>query len=380
MKMEDKGKKGKTFGLGSEPVVGSLAPAKKKEYRITNRLQEGQRPIYAVAFNFLDSRYLNVFVTVGGNRITVYQCLEGGVIAVLQSYVDEDDEAFFAVSWACSDEGSPFIVAGGSKGIIRVIDAGRESIYRSFIGHGNAINEVRTQTLKPSLVISASRDESLRLWNTQTGICILIFAGAGGHRNEILSVDFHPSDIYRICSCGMDTTVKIWSIKDFWTYVEKSFTWTDLPSKFPTKFVQHPVYSASVHVNYVDCTRWLGDFILSKSVDDEIMLWEPKVKDEITGTGAVDVLQKYPIPECDIWFIKFSCDFHFNIATVGNRAGQIYVWELQSCPPILATKLSHPQSNSPIRQTATSFDGSTILSCTEDGTIWRWDDVSNSST
>ncbi|WVZ00227.1 hypothetical protein V8G54_026296 [Vigna mungo] len=279
-----------------------MAPAKKKEYRITNRLQEGQRPIYAVAFNFLDSRYLNVFVTVGGNRVTVYQCLEGGVIAVLQSYVDEDedeafytvswacsdegspfivaggskgiirvidagresiyryfsysneldeslrlwntqtgilkleyqcleggvisvlqsyvdedkDEAFYAVSWACSDEGSPFIVAGGSKGIIRVIDAGRESIYRSFIGHGNCINEVRTQTLKPALVISASRDESLRLWNTQTGICILIFAGAGGHRNEILSV----------------------------------------------------VYTASVHVSYVDCTRWLGDFILSKVMTD----------------------------------------------------------------------------------------------------------------
>ncbi|WVZ00224.1 hypothetical protein V8G54_026293 [Vigna mungo] len=116
------------IGIGAAqtlvPVVGSLAPAKKKEYRITNRLQEGQRPIYAVAFNFLDSRYLNVFVTVGGNR-----------------------------------------------------------------------------------------DESLRLWNTQTGLCILIFAGAGGHRNEILSV----------------------------------------------------VYSASVHVNYVDCTRWLGDFILSKT-------------------------------------------------------------------------------------------------------------------
>lgn len=32
------------------------------------------------------------------------------------------------------------------------------------------------------------QDESVRLWNVHTGICILIFAGAGGHRNEVLSV------------------------------------------------------------------------------------------------------------------------------------------------------------------------------------------------
>ncbi|KAJ8747511.1 hypothetical protein K2173_009248 [Erythroxylum novogranatense] len=365
--------------LGCEPVVGSLTPSKKREYRVTNRLQEGKRPLYAVVFNFIDSRYFNVFATVGGNRVTVYQCLEGGVVAVLQSYVDEDkDESFYTVSWACNTDGTPFVVAGGINGIIRVVDASNEKIYKSFVGHGDSINEIRTQPLKPSLVVSASKDESVRLWNVQTGICILIFAGAGGHRNEVLSVDFHPSDIYRIASCGMDNTVKIWSMKEFWTYVEKSFTWTDLPSKFPTKYVQFPVFIASVHSNYVDCNRWLGDFILSKSVDNEIVLWEPKMKEQSPGEGTVDILQKYPVPECDIWFIKFSYDFHYNAAAIGNREGKIYVWELQSSPPVLIARLSHAQSKSPIRQTAMSFDGSTILSCCEDGTIWRWDAISSS--
>ncbi|CAL0322718.1 unnamed protein product [Lupinus luteus] len=383
MKGSEMSKMTKVYGLGNEPVVGSLTSSKKKDYRITNRIQEGKRPIYAIVFNFLDSRYFNVFATVGLNRVTVYQCLEGGVIAVLQSYADDaKDESFYTVSWACSVDGSPFLVAGGLSGVIRVIDAGNEKIHKSFVGHGDSINEIRTQSLKPSLIASASKDESVRIWNVHTGVCILILAGAGGHRNEALSVDFHPSDVYRLASCGMDGTVKIWSMKEFWPNVEKSFTWTDLPSKFPTKYVQFPIFSVTVHTSYVDCTRWLGDFILSKfimshfqSVQNEIVLWEPKMKEQGQGEGSADILQKYPCPECDIWFMKFSCDFHYKSAAIGNREGKIYVWELQSSPPVLLAKLSHAQSKSAIRQTAMSFDGSTILSCCEDGTIWRWDDV-----
>ena len=33
--------------------------------------------------------------------------------------------------------------------------------------------------------------------------------------------------------------------------------------------------------------------------------------------GTVDIIQKYPVPECDIWFIKLSCDFHYNAAAIG---------------------------------------------------------------
>lgn len=55
--------------LGCEAVAGSLTPSKKRDYRVTNRLQEGKRPIYAVVFNFIDSRYFNAFATAGGNRV-----------------------------------------------------------------------------------------------------------------------------------------------------------------------------------------------------------------------------------------------------------------------------------------------------------------------
>ncbi|XVF77596.1 hypothetical protein PTKIN_Ptkin14bG0058400 [Pterospermum kingtungense] len=88
------------------------------------------------------------------------------------------------------------------------------------------------------------------------------------------------------------------------------------------------VFLASIYSNYVDYNWWLGDLILSE--------------------GTADIFQKYPVPECDIWFIKFSCDFHYNAAALvsfmldlpENREGKIFVWVLQSSPSVLIAKFA----------------------------------------
>lgn len=43
-------------------------------------------------------------------------------------FVDQKDESFYTVSWACNVDGTPFLVAGGFNGTIRVIDCGSEKI------------------------------------------------------------------------------------------------------------------------------------------------------------------------------------------------------------------------------------------------------------
>lgn len=60
----------KPGGVGMEPVVGSLTAGKKnREYKVTNRLLEGKRPLYAICFNLIDSRFHNVFASAGCNRV-----------------------------------------------------------------------------------------------------------------------------------------------------------------------------------------------------------------------------------------------------------------------------------------------------------------------
>eukprot|EP00850_Spirogloea_muscicola_P002241 SM000008S22330 [mRNA] locus=s8:1123962:1126819:+ [translate_table: standard] len=287
----------------------------------------------------------------------------------------QKEETFYTACWATDARGTALLAVAGQHGVLRVIDCSSHTL--SLIGHGGSVNDLRVQLLQPSLLLSASKDESVRLWNAETGVCVLVFAGAGGHRNEVLSADFHPADQMTIASCGMDSTIKIWSYADFQQYIELSYSWTDSPSKFPTKHVQLPVFVAyHVHTNYVDCTRWLGDCILSKSVDNEVVLWRHvRATQDGRDEGFVDVLQRYAVQDCDVWFIKFSMDLACTTLAIGNREGTTYVWDPRPASTTAPARLKNAHLRSIIRQTAVSHDGRIIIACCEDGTLWRWDEV-----
>lgn len=64
------------IALGNESLAGSLIPSNKKSYKVTNRIQEGKKPLYALVFNFIDARFFSVFVTAGGNRVKKFRLLE----------------------------------------------------------------------------------------------------------------------------------------------------------------------------------------------------------------------------------------------------------------------------------------------------------------
>jgi hypothetical protein len=42
-----------------------------------------------------------------------------------------------------------------------------------------------------------------------------------------------------------------------------------------------------VHQGYVDCVRYFGEYVLSKSVDNRVVLWEPKQSPGTVAKGLI---------------------------------------------------------------------------------------------
>lgn len=58
-------------------------------------------------------------------------------------------------------------------------------------------------------LVSASRDRTVRLWDTATGVCDFIL---NAHENWVRCVFFHPSFKY-IISCSDDKSIRVFETK-----------------------------------------------------------------------------------------------------------------------------------------------------------------------
>lgn len=320
-------------------------------------------------------------------------------------YSYQPEEVFYTCCWSADPEtGQQILAVAGLRGIVRIINPTTMTCPKHYIGHGQAINELIFHPKQPFVLLSASKDYSLRLWNIQSDVCIAIFGGVEGHRDEVLSADFDVTGD-RIMSCGMDHSLKLWRLDKLpiSDTILASYTFNANKSARPFSTVHEhfPDFSTrDLHSNYVDCVKWLGEFVLSKvecffprlirsingfffqSCENSIVCWKPGRIDDVAvapvrtaGGDTISIIHRFEYKACEIWFIRFALDYWRKFMALGNQNGKTFLWDLETNDPAQArcSVLQHPLCLTAIRQTTFSRNGDILICVCDDGTVWRWD-------
>ncbi|CAG9533202.1 unnamed protein product [Cercopithifilaria johnstoni] len=365
----------------------SLRSPSRMPFKHLSTVYEGhKKTIYGVAF----SPYLIAnphFATVGENRVSIYAITkDGNGVKLLRSFHDSaKTEWFFSVCWAYDTENDVHVViAGGNRGIIRVIDVMTGDLVNSLVGHGDAVNDVRVFPNDSMIIASASKDFTARIWNIHNSACLAILGGVEGHLDQVISVDFDAESEY-LASASMDHTVKLWYIgkgSGVDRLVEQSKADLRLVD-FPAEIHYPRCSTRDVHTNYVDCVRIFHRLIFSKSTENEIALWKfGDFDDLVAGQGnkvktetCVIHFRQMELPETNMWYIKFEIDPLEKYLVCGNQKGEIYVWEINngSLPSIKSNHVLRPKDiGCAIRQIAFSPCGQHMIAVADDASISRF--------
>ena len=213
-------------------------------------------------------------------------------------------------------------VIGGDFSSIHVIDIlnVQELTGCQLIGHKNKVYQLEFHPFNNYLLLSASKDCTVRLWNFKRPELLVIFGGPNSFESDVLCIDWNYNGEYFVGS-GVDCGVRIYKIDDM---IQKTIDISMKKEQVETVLKALPYFSCNdIHDNLIDCIKYNNKFIISKSVDGIIKEWLPYIDDK--GQNLFFLINIFVFTTKQLIFgIKFC--FVENNIVVGNEMGQIFLF------------------------------------------------------
>lgn len=221
----------------------------------------------------------------------------------------------------------------------------------TFIGH---TNDVLSVSFSPDnrLIVSGSRDKSIKLWNTRGELKGDFLASSGGrgsnqlsgHTEWVSSVRFSPDpDNPLVVSAGWDKLVKVW----------------DLKSQTPHLNVNHIGHSGYINSSAISPD---GTLCASGGKDGTVMLWDLNNPRHLYSLDA----------GCIVHALVFSPNRYWLCAATANA---IKIWDLLNKTIVDELKPEFPSTKGLTPECislAWSADGATLFSGYTDNNIRVW--------
>ena len=235
-------------------------------------------------------------------------------------------EVFFYCVDATKLDNIYYIVMGGNTNSIFMytinIDntiSGQSENISELIGHKNDINDLKFLIIHPNILLSASSDSTVRVWDVKNKKMLCIYGGPFAHPSHVLTVDFHFSEQF-IASAGFDQVVMFWDID----FVFKKYINNE--HNFKCLLKTKPFFETFIHENYIDTVKFFGDLVLSKSTNGVILLWKPMFNDE---KDHHFIIKKLFYTSSKIWYVKFHLNLIENLLFIGDVGG-MYIFNLKN--------------------------------------------------
>lgn len=236
-----------------------------------------------------------------------------------------------------------FALSGSWDGELRLWDLNTGLTTRRFVGHSKDVLSVAF-SIDNRQIVSASRDRTIKLWNT-LGECKYTIQDADGHTNWVSCVRFSPNILQpTIVSASWDRTVKVWNLTN---------------CKIRCTLTGHGGYVNTVAVSPD------GSLCASGGKDGVTLLWDLAEGKKLYSLDAGAIIHSLCFSPNRYWLCAATQDC-------------IKIWDLESKSIVQDLKpepVVHGKNQKMLycSSLAWSSDGSTLFAGCTDGNIRVWE-------
>ncbi|KAJ3035407.1 hypothetical protein HDV00_004005 [Rhizophlyctis rosea] len=273
--------------------------------------------------------------------------------------VSEERPELSACCWL-SMPNDAVLAAGGTDTTIHILSIAKSEELKQLSGHAGPILDMVSHPTDVNLVLSLSKDGTIRLWHLGAEKALAIY------KQKATALALHPFGT-SFLTANTDGSVSDWDIPEDVLNLSADEART-VPVENIVEGVKVAGPSRLHGSSYVDSIRYVAENVLSKSVDGKILLWDPETS---------QVIRKFTVKGNENNRCRFDVTPDNQFFCIGNENGGVFIYNLTSGK--LVSELRHKRSTKAIRCCAFTRNCRQIVFVGEDSFIWRFDYISEAT-